>query len=85
MRAIANAALGWASVNIMLHPIPSKHLHFSAIQAHGEVYGKLAFGLAQHLAQIIIKMQEFGRFIELGNRHLIGIQHFNCHRFKPPW
>ena len=47
---VADAALGRAAADVVLHAVAGEDLHRAVVHAHREVDGELALGLAQNLA-----------------------------------
>ncbi len=63
---VADAALGRAAVDVVLHPVAREHPQVTVVELHREIAGELALDLAQHLAEPRLEPDQLGGFVELG-------------------
>ena len=68
MQAVAEAALGRAAREVVLHAVAVEDAERAVVHLDGEVHGKLALAGAQHLAHALVEVQALGRGVELGER-----------------
>src|SRR5579885_2469016 len=73
LRAVANAALGRATIDVVLDAIAGKGVDTPIVKTNREMNDQFAFGLAENLAHILGEVQAVSRQFELLNRHLIGV------------
>src|SRR5579875_2153943 len=77
--AETNAALGRATVDVMLNTITGKHFNVAIIHTHREMNDKLTFRFAQDCAHCLREAKTLGGLVELGDRHIIGIHQVDSH------
>ena len=70
---IANAALGRAARDGVLHAISGEDLDAARVQRDGDVNDDFAIRLLQHAPQAFVELQLFGSLIESGSLLLPGI------------
>ena len=57
---VADAALGGAARDRVLHPVSGKHFQAAVVHGHGDVHDDLAGGVAQDLPQTLVEVQLAG-------------------------
>src|SRR5581483_1847538 len=71
---VADAALGWATIDVVLHPVAGKDAHTAVVHADRKADGNLSLGLAQDGAHRLGEMEKLRGVVELLNGFLKRIE-----------